>query len=162
MFQFRAFPPYTYFIQCTVLEYCSSGFPHSEISGSLLICSSPKLIAACHVLRRLLMPRHSPCALISLTYLVLKLTSSLKFELCRLNRILILQNCIYPNKLKFSTFAFSFATFQSRPLLPCFLILFFCSVFKVQLRIVPSKLDNVRKEKADHRKYIGLVTDMSP
>ena len=32
------------------------------------ICSSPWLIAACHVLRRLLMPRHSPCALFSLTY----------------------------------------------------------------------------------------------
>ena len=43
------------------------GFPHSEISGSKLICSSPKLIAACHVLHRLLMPRHSPCALYSLT-----------------------------------------------------------------------------------------------
>ena len=67
MFQFRAFPPYTYLIQCTVLEYCSSGFPHSEISGSTDICSSPKLIAACHVLHRLLMPRHSPCALYSLT-----------------------------------------------------------------------------------------------
>ena len=67
MFQFRAFPPYTYLIQCTVLEYCSSVLPHSEISGSMLICSSPKLIAACHVLHRLLMPRHSPCALYSLT-----------------------------------------------------------------------------------------------
>ena len=67
MFQFRAFPPYTYLIQCTVLEYCSSVLPHSEISGSTLICSSPKLIAACHVLHRLLMPRHSPCALFSLT-----------------------------------------------------------------------------------------------
>ena len=31
------------------------------------MCSSPRLIAACHVLLRLLMPRHSPCALISLT-----------------------------------------------------------------------------------------------
>ena len=67
MFQFRRFPSYTYLIQCTILEYCSSGFPHSEISGSTDICSSPKLIAACHVLRRLLMPRHSPCALYSLT-----------------------------------------------------------------------------------------------
>ena len=68
MFQFRRFPTYTYFVQCTLLEYCSSGFPHSEISGSQDICSSPKLIAACHVLRRLLMPRHSPCALSSLTF----------------------------------------------------------------------------------------------
>ena len=44
-------------------QYCCGGLPHSEISGSKLICSSPKLIAAYHVLHRLLMPRHSPCAL---------------------------------------------------------------------------------------------------
>ena len=43
-------------------------FPHSEISGSLAMCAYPKLIAAYHVLHRLLMPRHSPCALISLTF----------------------------------------------------------------------------------------------
>ena len=42
-------------------------FPHSEISGSLLICSSPKLIAAYHVFHRLPVPRHSPCALVRLT-----------------------------------------------------------------------------------------------
>ena len=68
MFQFRRFPTYTYLIQCTLHGYCPCGLPHSEISGSMDICSSPKLIAACHVLHRLLMPRHSPCALISLTY----------------------------------------------------------------------------------------------
>ena len=68
MFQFRAFPSYDYLIHRTILEYCSSVLPHSEISGSKLICSSPKLIAACRVLHRLLMPRHSPCALISLTF----------------------------------------------------------------------------------------------
>ena len=67
MFQFRRFPTYAYLIQRRLLEYCSSGFPHSVISGSKPICGSPKLIAACHVLHRLLMPRHSPCALISLT-----------------------------------------------------------------------------------------------
>ena len=67
MFQFRRFPAYAYLIQRTLREYCSRGFPHSEISGSKDICSSPKLIAACHVLHRLLMPRHSPCALYSLT-----------------------------------------------------------------------------------------------
>ena len=32
-----------------------------------LICSSPQLFAACRVLLRLLMPRHPPCALRSLT-----------------------------------------------------------------------------------------------
>ena len=67
MFQFRRFPAYAYFIQRRLTEYCSAGLPHSEISGSMRMCRSPKLIAACHVLRRFLMPRHSPCALISLT-----------------------------------------------------------------------------------------------
>ena len=46
-----------------ILEVCSSGFPHSEISGSMDICSSPKLIAAYHVFLRPLVPRHPPCAL---------------------------------------------------------------------------------------------------
>ena len=43
------------------------GFPHSEIPGSMPACGSPRLIAACHVLHRLLLPRHPPCALSSLT-----------------------------------------------------------------------------------------------
>ena len=37
--------------------------PHSEISGSKRVCRSPKLIAAYHVLHRLLAPRHPLCAL---------------------------------------------------------------------------------------------------
>ena len=41
----------------------ASGLPHSEISGSKVICTSPELIAAYHVLRRLLEPRHPPYAL---------------------------------------------------------------------------------------------------
>ncbi len=45
------------------------GFPHSDISGSKLVSSSPKRFVGNHVLHRLLMPRHPPCALISLTYL---------------------------------------------------------------------------------------------
>ena len=64
----QAVPRVYLWIQYTLTEYCSAGFPHSEISGSMLMCSSPKLIAACHVLHRLLMPRHSPCALISLIF----------------------------------------------------------------------------------------------
>ena len=44
-----------------------AGLPHSEISGSRPVCGSPELIAAHHVLLRLLMPRHPPCALSSLT-----------------------------------------------------------------------------------------------
>ena len=37
--------------------------PHSEIPGSMPICGSPRLIAAYHVLHRLLVPRHPLCAL---------------------------------------------------------------------------------------------------
>ena len=43
------------------------GLPHSDIPGSKLVCSSPGLFAACHVLHRLLAPRHSPYTLSSLT-----------------------------------------------------------------------------------------------
>ena len=53
------------FIQYMVTEVYSAGFPHSEISGSSDICSSPLLIAAYHVFLRLLVPRHPPCALIA-------------------------------------------------------------------------------------------------
>ena len=35
----------------------------------MYICYSPQLIAACHVLRRLPMPRHSPYALVRLNSL---------------------------------------------------------------------------------------------
>ena len=86
------------------------GFPHSEISGSKLICSSPKLIAAYHVLHRLLMPRHSPCALISLTFVEMishLAQSTIEIspywfsivELCRLIlfEVYFRQNCILPN-----------------------------------------------------------------
>ena len=52
-----------------ILEVCSSRFPHSEISGSKDICSSPKLIAAYHVFHRLSVPRHPPCALSCLTFI---------------------------------------------------------------------------------------------
>jgi hypothetical protein len=48
-------------LQCTRLS-------HSEIFGLSLVCSYPKLIAAYHVLHRLLVPRHPPCALIRFKY----------------------------------------------------------------------------------------------
>ena len=60
-------PLLTLCIGVRILEVCSSGFPHSEISGSKDICSSPKLFAAYHVFHRLLVPRHPPYALISIT-----------------------------------------------------------------------------------------------
>ena len=101
MFQFRAFPSYAYLIQRTIRRYCLRGFPHSEISGSTDICSSPKLIAACHVLRRLLMPRHSPCALYSLT---LRDILVLLFGIMQAINRLLSQNCnCYPHLFRCST-----------------------------------------------------------
>ena len=67
MFQFRRFPSRTYLIQYGMTRSSRAAFPHSEIHGSKPICGSPWLIAACHVLLRLLMPRHPPCALLRLT-----------------------------------------------------------------------------------------------
>ena len=60
-------PFLTLWIGVRILEVCSSRFPHSDISGSMDICSSPKLFAAYHVFHRLLVPRHPPYALISIT-----------------------------------------------------------------------------------------------
>ena len=44
------------------------GLLHSDICGSFRACRSPQLFAAYRVLLRLPMPRHSPCALFSLTF----------------------------------------------------------------------------------------------
>ena len=67
MVHFPEFACSRLWIQRDIPEVCSGGFPHSEISGSAPVCGSPKLIAACHVLHRLFLPRHPPCALSSLT-----------------------------------------------------------------------------------------------
>ena len=55
------------FIQYAVPGVFPGGLPHSDIRGSLCICHSPQLFAAYHVFHRLLVPRHPPCALYSLT-----------------------------------------------------------------------------------------------
>ena len=62
-------PFHTLWIGVWITGVFPVGFPHSEISGSKDICSSPKLIAAYHVFHRLLVPRHPPCALVCLTIL---------------------------------------------------------------------------------------------
>ena len=70
MFQFRRFPTYDYFIHRMLTDSSSAGFPHSEIHGSMAAFASPWLIVDRYVLRRLLVPRHSPYALSSLTILL--------------------------------------------------------------------------------------------
>ena len=63
-------PLHSLWIGLWIHEDCSCGFPHSEICGSQDMCSSPQLFAAYHVFLRLLVPRHPPCALIGLTFLM--------------------------------------------------------------------------------------------
>ena len=63
----RRVPLPTLCIQIGIHGVCPCGFPHSDIRGSPDICSSPRLFAAYHVFLRLSVPRHPPCALLSLT-----------------------------------------------------------------------------------------------
>jgi hypothetical protein len=67
MVHFPGFARTRLWIHRAVRGFCPRGFPHSEIPGSKPACGSPRLIAACHVLHRRLLPRHPPCALSSLT-----------------------------------------------------------------------------------------------
>ena len=61
MFQFPTFALYN-----TVTGLQPVGLHHSDISGSKVVCTSPKLFAAYHVLLSLLEPRHPPFALLFL------------------------------------------------------------------------------------------------
>src|SRR6476661_9093401 len=47
-------------LSAAAIRKVEGGFPHSEIPGSKLVRSSPRLIAAYHVLHRLSAPRHPP------------------------------------------------------------------------------------------------------
>src|SRR5580704_15952570 len=50
----------------SVNDTLAGGLPHSDIHGSTPARGSPWLFAACHVLHRLLVPRHPPNALLIL------------------------------------------------------------------------------------------------
>ena len=148
MFQFRRFPSYAYFVQRRMTGYCPAGLPHSDIPGSMDICSSPRLFAACHVLLRLLMPRHSPCALISLTiFLVLRknYAGHRSFSISR-------SNCSFTHN---STKKICLLRLPAKhPLLPCLLSHHFSIVQFSRCRQkihfhVPSKLNKVRSPRKD-------------
>ena len=64
MFQFPGLPP------LRVHGLQPWGFPHSDICGSKVICTSPQLFAAYRVLRRLWEPRHPPYALICFQFFI--------------------------------------------------------------------------------------------
>ena len=108
------------------------GFPHSDICGSTLICSSPQLFAAYRVLLRLPMPRHSPYALFSLNFMsfanlfyvqsvfVTLLSHCLDLSIFHSLRCSIVTLCVSTLFVNITRFAFSPFVFYS--------------VFKVQLR----------------------------
>jgi hypothetical protein len=66
MVHFPTLPSMAYVFSQGYPGISQGGLPHSEIAGSKPVCGSPTLIAAYHVLHRLLVPRHSPYALSSL------------------------------------------------------------------------------------------------
>jgi hypothetical protein len=67
MFHFPTFPPPALCVQAGAMgHYAQSGCPIRKSSDRCLVADSPRLIAGSYVLLRLLVPRHSPCALINL------------------------------------------------------------------------------------------------
>jgi hypothetical protein len=67
MFHFPTLPPPALCVQAGAMShYAHSGFPIRKSPDRSLVADSPGLIAGSYVLLRLLVPRHSPCALINL------------------------------------------------------------------------------------------------
>ena len=71
MFHFPTFPPTALCVQAEVAGHDPGiqGFPIRRSSDQSSFTSSPRLIAGYNVLHRLLVPRHPPIALSSLSYL---------------------------------------------------------------------------------------------
>ena len=80
----------------------------------MYICYSPWLIAACRVLRRLLVPRHSPCALSNLTF---RLALAKRHAIPRVGLVLLFSSFIQDTCLKISLkTCFQKLSFRSKPL----------------------------------------------
>ena len=77
MFHFPAFPPTGLYIQPAVTHQNDErGFPIRKSSDPRPVIGSPRLIADSHVLHRLLVPRHPPCALNNLQTIKEKITEN--------------------------------------------------------------------------------------
>ena len=95
MFQFPPFAPAS-----LVTGLQPAGLPHSDISGSKPVCSSPELFAAYHVLRRLQKPRHPPFALVTFSLYVLLFMNHKNFRVYTCSHLLVAL------KLQSTTFRF--------------------------------------------------------
>jgi hypothetical protein len=83
MFHFPTFPPTALYIQAEVAGHYSGffrGFPIRRSPDRSSFTSSPGLIAGYNVLHRLLVPRHPPIALSSLSITTKMLASTVKFS----------------------------------------------------------------------------------
>ena len=89
----------------------SCGLLHSEICGSKCTYHSPQLIAVNHVLHRLPIPRHSPCALISFTICFMFYEFSLKLLISQYIVVFYPIILSYRFKLVVSSFALLFSLF---------------------------------------------------
>ena len=121
----QAVPFRNLWIQLRIRDSSPRGFPHSDIRGSKLISSLPRLFAGYHVLLRLSVPRHSP-------YALFRLNSSACFVLFFLSRnfklfkfascLSFANNCLFwvvlkrpfLSKLHFSTLYFHHPTLSRR------------------------------------------------
>ena len=107
-------PFHNLWIQLWMTGVLPAGFPHSEICGSTDICSSPQLFAAYHVFRRLLVPRHPPCALLCINF-------------CH--------GCFFTHDLTCAQKSHSdFRTFHARNISVCFLIVSCCVFSSFDIR----------------------------
>ena len=113
------------FFSIWCMDFTPCGLLHSDISGSMRTYRSPKLFAVNHVLHRLPMPRHSPCALISFTICFLSFMSSLKFAL-----IVFFLRLWYLKLLSFSSFRISALLFVLFSFQAAFYILFKKNIFQ--------------------------------
>ena len=136
------------------------GFPIRKSVDITRMCRFPQLIAACHVLHRLLMPRHSPCALCSLIYFdsacysrILNYASNQITYSNQSLKVLFRDLCLeiivcYPQlHICKAVFPQSFTCSQvSTSYFCCFTITLHLSLFSFQganRRFAPSKLNNV-------------------
>ena len=101
---------------CYVDMTSHTGFPHSDIHGSMLAYSSPWLFAVNHVLLRLLVPRHSPCALVSLisslilhTFLCMSLSA---FEIADFGQFALPTSFFFLNVFFLRELLFLYAVFK--------------------------------------------------
>ena len=122
-------------------ELHSYGLLHSDISGSMCACHSPELFAAYRVLLRLLMPRHPPCALISL--------NSLFAELCLVLKNHFLEEFLLQEKFEIVFYPF----FKVLPFLNwiSYNFLFVVSLFNFQRSLHSPKLSLLRVISGGHK-----------